>query len=98
LCRNPLRVSGVKRQSSGGTTLAVFLCELRALVASCGLTGVEVFQIQILRQDNRLVELRKSLFKCLSIEHDSPAYGGLIFIRLRTACAFVPFTSKFVIF
>jgi hypothetical protein len=30
---NTLHVSGVKRPSSGGTTLAVFLCEFRALLA-----------------------------------------------------------------
>jgi hypothetical protein len=34
LCRNPLHVSGVKRPSSGGTTLAVFWWELRALLAA----------------------------------------------------------------
>jgi hypothetical protein len=37
ICLDPLHVSGVKRPSSGGTTLAVSWCELCALLAGCRL-------------------------------------------------------------
>jgi hypothetical protein len=49
LCLNTLHVSGVKRPSSGGTTLAVLVrvaCNFSCcLVASCGPTGLLGFEV-----------------------------------------------------